>query len=109
MIEFKMMSFWSFKEQILYQFASYTDLKGVDLQTGKFTLRQIKTATNNFDVANKIGEGGFGSVYKVILTSYCHISLFNNLQLITVSSILKLLSLCIIVFSNVRVYYQMVQ
>ncbi|KAG5551511.1 hypothetical protein RHGRI_009807 [Rhododendron griersonianum] len=39
------------------------DLKGLDLQTGSFTLRQIKAATNNFDEANKIGEGGFGSVY----------------------------------------------
>ncbi|KAK9907158.1 hypothetical protein M0R45_002403 [Rubus argutus] len=44
------------------------DLKGVDLQTGKFTLRQIKTATNNFDIASKIGEGGFGPVYKGILS-----------------------------------------
>ncbi|KAJ9560738.1 hypothetical protein OSB04_005898 [Centaurea solstitialis] len=35
--------------------------------TGSFTLRQIKAATNNFDVANKIGEGGFGSVYKGVL------------------------------------------
>ncbi|KAA8526742.1 hypothetical protein F0562_009029 [Nyssa sinensis] len=43
------------------------DLKGLDLQTGSFTLRQIKAATNNFDVANKIGEGGFGSVYKGLL------------------------------------------
>ncbi|KAG9134449.1 hypothetical protein Leryth_019696 [Lithospermum erythrorhizon] len=40
------------------------DLKGLDLHTGSFTLRQIKAATNNFDPANKIGEGGFGSVYK---------------------------------------------
>uniref|UniRef100_A0A1D1Z1R4 non-specific serine/threonine protein kinase n=1 Tax=Anthurium amnicola TaxID=1678845 RepID=A0A1D1Z1R4_9ARAE len=40
------------------------DLKGLDLQTGSFTLRQIKAATKNFDPANKIGEGGFGSVYK---------------------------------------------
>jgi len=37
----------------------------VDLQTGKFTFRKLKDATNNFDKANKIGEGGFGSVYKV--------------------------------------------
>ncbi|GLU15103.1 hypothetical protein SLE2022_316280 [Rubroshorea leprosula] len=40
------------------------DLKGMDLQTGSFTLRQLKAATNNFDPANKIGEGGFGPVYK---------------------------------------------
>ncbi|KAJ0017223.1 hypothetical protein Pint_10187 [Pistacia integerrima] len=39
-------------------------LKGLDLQTGTFTYRQLKAATNNFDSANKIGEGGFGSVYK---------------------------------------------
>lgn len=38
----------------------------MDLQTGLFTLKQIKAATKNFDAANKIGEGGFGSVYKVI-------------------------------------------
>ncbi|KAG5621887.1 hypothetical protein H5410_007105 [Solanum commersonii] len=30
--------------------------------TGVFTIRQIKAATNNFDAANKIGEGGFGYV-----------------------------------------------
>ncbi|KAJ0018455.1 hypothetical protein Pint_10290 [Pistacia integerrima] len=40
------------------------DLKGLDLQTGTFTYRQLKAATNNFGYANKIGEGGFGSVYK---------------------------------------------
>ncbi|PRQ60796.1 putative protein kinase RLK-Pelle-DLSV family [Rosa chinensis] len=44
------------------------DLKGVDLQTGKFTLRQIKAATNDFDIANKIGEGGFGPVYRGLLS-----------------------------------------
>uniref|UniRef100_A0A6N2LKH1 non-specific serine/threonine protein kinase n=1 Tax=Salix viminalis TaxID=40686 RepID=A0A6N2LKH1_SALVM len=43
------------------------DLKGLDLNTGKFTLKQIKAATNNFDPANKIGEGGFGPVYKGLL------------------------------------------
>jgi hypothetical protein len=34
-------------------------------QSGLFTLRQIKSATNNFDESFKIGEGGFGPVYKV--------------------------------------------
>ncbi|CAI9784273.1 unnamed protein product [Fraxinus pennsylvanica] len=44
------------------------DLKGLDLHTGSFTLRQIKAATNNFDPTNKIGEGGFGPVYKGLLS-----------------------------------------
>ncbi|KAL8205433.1 hypothetical protein R6Q57_008984 [Mikania cordata] len=43
------------------------ELHGLELNTGSFTLRQIKIATNDFDVANKIGEGGFGSVYKGVL------------------------------------------
>lgn len=37
----------------------------MDLQTGIFALKQIKAATNDFDPVNKIGEGGFGPVYKV--------------------------------------------
>ncbi|XP_058754547.1 probable leucine-rich repeat receptor-like serine/threonine-protein kinase At3g14840 isoform X2 [Vicia villosa] len=40
------------------------ELESLDLHTGLFTLRQIKAATNNFDLSNKIGEGGFGPVYK---------------------------------------------
>ncbi|CAL5409040.1 unnamed protein product [Camellia sinensis] len=43
------------------------DLRGLELQTGLFTFRQIQDATNNFDEANKIGEGSFGSVYKGVL------------------------------------------
>ncbi|KAK8467136.1 hypothetical protein PHAVU_008G264400 [Phaseolus vulgaris] len=46
----------------------YKELRGIDLQTGLFTLRQIKAATENFDAANKIGEGGFGCVYKGLLS-----------------------------------------
>ncbi|CAI9784288.1 unnamed protein product [Fraxinus pennsylvanica] len=45
------------------------DLKGLGQHTGLFTLRQIRAATNNFDPANKIGEGGFGPVYKGHLQS----------------------------------------
>ncbi|CAL5411483.1 unnamed protein product [Camellia sinensis] len=44
------------------------DFEGLELQTGSFTLRQIKAATKNFDSANKIGEGGFGPVYKGLLS-----------------------------------------
>ncbi|KAI3966469.1 hypothetical protein MKW92_031659 [Papaver armeniacum] len=43
---------------------NHQDLRGLDLDTSSFTLRQIKAATNNFAAENKIGEGGFGPVYK---------------------------------------------
>ncbi|KAG5223942.1 leucine-rich repeat receptor serine/threonine-protein kinase [Salix suchowensis] len=44
------------------------ELVGLDLVTGIFTFRQIKAATNDFDAANKLGEGGFGCVYKGVLS-----------------------------------------
>ncbi|KAL9669018.1 hypothetical protein QQ045_006559 [Rhodiola kirilowii] len=43
-------------------------LRGHDHQMGSFTLKQIKAATDNFDSANKIGEGGFGVVFKGVLS-----------------------------------------
>ncbi|XP_042424195.1 probable LRR receptor-like serine/threonine-protein kinase At1g53440 isoform X2 [Zingiber officinale] len=44
------------------------ELKGLELQTGYLSLKQIKAATRNFDPENKIGEGGFGPVYKGVLS-----------------------------------------
>ncbi|KAH9779318.1 putative leucine-rich repeat receptor-like serine/threonine-protein kinase [Citrus sinensis] len=43
------------------------ELRGVDLHTASFTFKEIKAATNNFATDNKIGEGGFGPVYKGLL------------------------------------------
>lgn len=39
----------------------------LETQLVSFTLKQLKYATKNFDTANKIGEGGFGPVYKGLL------------------------------------------
>ncbi|KAL3741619.1 hypothetical protein ACJRO7_017131 [Eucalyptus globulus] len=46
---------------------SADDNKGLDLQSRTYSLHQIKAATNDFDPASKIGEGGFGPVYKAKL------------------------------------------
>ena len=35
------------------------------MKGNSFSLRVIKSATESFDPKNKIGEGGFGAVYKV--------------------------------------------
>ncbi|KAL5707377.1 hypothetical protein ACHQM5_018282 [Ranunculus cassubicifolius] len=44
------------------------ELRGLELQTGYYSLRRIKSATDNFSSANKIGQGGFGAVYKGALS-----------------------------------------
>ncbi|GMH24266.1 hypothetical protein Nepgr_026109 [Nepenthes gracilis] len=45
----------------------YEDKEFQGLDTGYFTLRQIKAATDDFHPKNKIGEGGFGPVFKGLL------------------------------------------
>lgn len=43
------------------------NLKQVRIQElSLFDFIKLATATNNFDLANKLGQGGFGPVYKVI-------------------------------------------
>lgn len=51
------------------------DKKGASTENNEFELQdlpvfnfeELATATNNFSLANKLGEGGFGPVYKVLL------------------------------------------
>ena len=39
-----------------------------DLELPLFDLATIANSTKNFSINNKLGEGGFGPVYKVIFT-----------------------------------------
>ena len=42
-------------------------VQNMDLQLPLFELATIANATDNFSINNKLGEGGFGPVYKVNL------------------------------------------
>ncbi|XP_076932830.1 putative leucine-rich repeat receptor-like serine/threonine-protein kinase At3g14840 [Bidens hawaiensis] len=44
------------------------DFQGLELRTISLSLKQLKSATRNFSAANKIGQGGFGPVYKGTLS-----------------------------------------
>ena len=69
------------EEAMLHELAtsnSFSDLKDVD-HDGKrahdlklFSYDSIVAASNNFSSENKLGEGGFGPVYKVIIISLGH-------------------------------------
>ncbi|XP_024982836.1 probable LRR receptor-like serine/threonine-protein kinase RFK1 isoform X1 [Cynara cardunculus var. scolymus] len=40
------------------------DFEGLEFKTTSFSFKQLKTATCNFNATSKIGEGGFGPVFK---------------------------------------------
>nr|CAB3458179.1 unnamed protein product [Digitaria exilis] len=40
-------------------------MEGSNLEFSQYDYSDIKEATNNFSVDNKLGQGGFGPVYKV--------------------------------------------
>ena len=44
---------------------SLTELKGIDIKPYTFSYFELKNATDDFNVDNKLGEGGFGLVFKV--------------------------------------------
>lgn len=49
--------------------------KEEEMELPLFDMNTIVDATNNFSSSNKLGEGGFGSVYKVICI--CNVCMFK--------------------------------
>ena len=47
---------------ILYEFA---ELLEIGPRPNTFSYAELRTATGNFNPTNKLGEGGFGVVFKV--------------------------------------------
>lgn len=58
------MSLFSFIKKLISS-GPWTEVPGIH-NVGIYTYKELGHATNDFSPANKIGEGGFGSVYKVI-------------------------------------------
>lgn len=69
-----------FNQAVLYVCLIYS--KNRDYPWELYTLKELLRATNNFHQDNKIGEGGFGSVYwgrtskGIEAIIYNHISIF---------------------------------
>jgi hypothetical protein len=47
------------------------------VQPTLYSYNVLSRATGDFHQANKLGEGGFGVVYKVILLTYCHFTIIH--------------------------------
>jgi serine/threonine protein kinase len=55
----------------------YSRLRKEDMDLPVFDFSILVKATNNFSSINKLGEGGFGPVYKVIHI-YIYIAIFDE-------------------------------
>ena len=53
------------------------ELRKEDMDLPTFDLSIISKATDNFSSCNKLGEGGYGPVYKVIFSKEFQFSLLN--------------------------------
>lgn len=58
----------------LYAATDVSEIQNVNI----YTYRELRIATEGFSSANKIGQGGFGAVYKVIAVVWYHLEFAKN-------------------------------
>uniref|UniRef100_A0A7N2LI47 non-specific serine/threonine protein kinase n=1 Tax=Quercus lobata TaxID=97700 RepID=A0A7N2LI47_QUELO len=63
-ILFVFIVFYIIRERKRLQTNGDEELLGIDVRPFTFSYAELKTATEEFNPANKLGEGGFGPVYK---------------------------------------------
>ncbi|XP_011069383.1 probable LRR receptor-like serine/threonine-protein kinase At1g56140 [Sesamum indicum] len=56
--------YYAFRRRKMQKKFEDEELSGFDVRPYTFSYAELKTATHDFNVANKLGEGGFGPVYK---------------------------------------------
>ncbi|GMY33347.1 putative lrr receptor-like serine/threonine-protein kinase, partial [Fagus crenata] len=59
-----LMGFYIIRRRKWLQTNNDEELLGIDARPFTFIYAELKTATEDFNPANKLGEGGFGPVYK---------------------------------------------
>lgn len=53
------------KNTSVYAFVKCIEILELDSRVATFSYAELIAATDDFNPSNKLGEGGFGSVYKV--------------------------------------------
>ena len=63
-------------------FHEFAEFLGIGPRPNTFSYSELRTATEDFNPANKLGEGGFGPVYKVNLilltNNVLHVKTFSH-------------------------------
>lgn len=65
-----------------YLSAPEKDLEGNGSDLIAFSYLTIKVATDNFSKDNKLGEGGFGTVYKVTFRNSSFVKCFMQIEIV---------------------------